>query len=161
MICHLNVTEPVPRGHSNGHFPTNLTRHCQFVIAYPTAHHGLFFNLTLFSLLKIRCSIHVLEKCTSKALWVHLCDPSWPNCICRQSQANQDFSCVQVWTAAPLAAQQKWLMAPFWSLFGKLPCWKRTLTYFWLSCPSQLVWCQVFRYWLHLSKAAGDHWHFF
>ena len=34
MICYLNVTEPVPRGHSNGLFPTNPTRHCQFVIAY-------------------------------------------------------------------------------------------------------------------------------
>ena len=25
MICHLNVTEPVRRGHFNGHFPTNPT----------------------------------------------------------------------------------------------------------------------------------------
>ena len=34
MICHLNVTDPVPRGHANALFPTNHTRHCQFVIAY-------------------------------------------------------------------------------------------------------------------------------
>ena len=41
----------------NGHFPTNSTQHCQFVIANSRHTTAYFLYLTLFSLLRIRCSI--------------------------------------------------------------------------------------------------------
>ena len=56
------ASPPRPLQRSFSHQPHPALSVCHRLFK---ADHGLFLNLTLFSLLKIRCSIRVWEKCTS------------------------------------------------------------------------------------------------